>query len=198
MKTLLSLFFAIIFFSSPDALADFRTSDIDLGFGVPTKVSIQNPDDSSAYYTGYGLSFRLNYSFVSGSFSSFRYGMLFEYKNLNLQNTKKSSIDENAQESAYGLGFYGKYSQLYFAVAYLFAQGKHTTSGTLSSSTEYHYNPIELNLSYLFRYGTTLEIGPSYSYTTGSLSTSETGFSKKLKYSEQMLWLRMVINFNEF
>ena len=188
MKILISTLFLL---AATHAYADLNNSFIDASVGYPFNLSIENPDETTAYYDGAAFKVMFHYNFANAR-SETAYGLTFNYKYLNLENTKKTAVTESASHKGFGVGVFAKVSGFYVGANYSLMKAAHQSSGNISALDEFSYNPLTAEISYTIPYGNLVEIGPGLTYSFADFSKDETGLSKDSPYSEQIIWLKVL------
>lgn len=200
------IFLFCIILSSTSQAFWLEDAALDLNFGYPANVSLTNPDDTVAHYSGFGFNGKFAIPIndvkpktkignLGNVFSSIAIGATIEYKYLNLKNNFSGNVEETAKHQGYGLGAYFRLGSLYLSGSYGFMKARHEAIGTYTGLSSFKYNPLNTEIGFLFPHGNILDIGATYGITSATFSKTETGLSKDVEYKEQMIWLKVIFYF---
>ncbi len=184
------LIFNLICFEA-SARGDGPGVAFDGSIGLPT-LSVENPDNSKAHYSGVALAGRVHFPIYSNSpFSS---SLLAGLKYLDLKNNANSG-DQKELVNQIGptVGLRLQYAKLFVQAEYAYMLARHYSVGTVSRELSFNYSGLQYGAGLQIPLGT-LSLGASYQISNGTYPAAKTGLSEDSAYSESLVMFHLVWN----
>lgn len=156
----------------------------DGAIGLPS-ASIQNPDNSYAYYSGVSLEGRGFIPLLStGTLTASLAGGI-RYLDLR-NNANAQSQKEFSNQIGPGIGLRIQYAKLYAGIEYYYMLARHYSVGHISKEISYEYTPLSYHFGIAIPMGA-LAFGASYGFSQGTIPTSKTHLSSVSKYEDSII-----------
>lgn len=199
--TRLAQWFLLILTLSPLAAVAAGGGDgikLEMALGLPT-LAIQNPDGSTANYSGYGAYGKALVPVIAAD--KFRADVSGSLRFVDFSNTANSGQNEYAQYLGPGAGLEFTYGNIFLGADYYLLKGRHNSVGPFSKRVEFNISGLNYYGGLKFNIGAG-SIGLAYSQMSSAIPASAVGLSKDSPWSQSTIWLRFTydlkISFGQF
>lgn len=187
----LYLIFLLMTFHAFAATSKNDSLQFEGAIGSP-QASIENPDQSTAYYDGIALQGRILIPlWAPGTFSSI---LTANLRYLDMKNTaNNASQKEFSSQLGPGLGLRFTLGKIMVGADYFFLVDRHYSFGSISREITQEFSPVSYYAGFSMPLGT-LSVGISYLMSSGTISTKSTQLNEPSPYSDSLFMVHLIWN----
>jgi hypothetical protein len=191
------IFFAPVAFGQANVGKSGKPQLYNLGaefqIGYPS-VKLTNPNGKDAIYDGVGIRGNLNVPIYIGP-ADFYFSVGGKYLDLNNLANNSDQV-ETANVIGIGAGLTVNYRYFQFGTKYVQEWGRHFSSGSFSSRTNYNLAGLEYFGGLYFKFDR-LGVGLTYSNQISEIDRSDTGLESNTPYNESLVSLQFTFDMGE-